>query len=309
MKVIYGVNKIRKFPRPVVALGVFDGVHAGHREILKSAVKRAKEVRGTSVVVTFWPHPQKEQSLYSLEHRLNLISELAIDVCVVINFTRDFSGMAAGDFIANILVKRLGAAYVFIGRNFRFGKKAQGDFTTLLAASKVYGFKLRAFHVVKVAGMVVSSTAIRDLIKRGDLKTAQRLLMRPVSILGTVIKGISLGRALGFPTANIDPHHEIIPPAGVYGVRVVHKGKTFRGACYIGPKPVFFSRVTRTQGHKVTSNIEVHIFDFRKNIYGQSLEIQFVEKIREPKRFLSPSPLSFQIKKDVSFLKKKIPLP
>jgi riboflavin kinase/FMN adenylyltransferase len=296
MKVIYGINKIRRFRKPVVALGVFDGVHRGHINILKSAVKKAKAIKGTSVVLTFWPHPQKEQNLYSLEHRLRLIGKLGIGVSIVINFSRKFADMPALDFVKNILFKKVQARYVYVGENFRFGKNAQGNFKTLLALSRIYNFKVKAFAVIKVKNKPISSTYIRALIRKGKLSAAQKLLTRPVSILGTVVRGTSLATKLGFPTANINPHHEVIPPPGIYAVRVVFNDKKFNGACYIGSKPTITNETSR--------NIEVYIFNFNKNIYGKNLEIQFIKKIRSQKKFDSLAKLAAQIKKDILTVQK-----
>jgi len=298
MKVIYGVNKIRKFRKPVVALGVFDGVHRGHINILKGAVRKARSIKGTSMVLTFWPHPQKEKNLYSLEHRLRLISEIGIDVCVVINFNQKFADISAFDFVRNILFKKIHAHYVYVGRNFGFGKDAEGNYKTLIGLSKIYNFKVKAFKVINIKNKPVSSTYIRALIKKGKLAFARRLLTRPVSILGTVIKGISLARKLGFPTANINPHHEVIPPHGVYAVRVIFNDNKFNGICYIGSRPTFLSK---------SENVEVYIFNFNKNIYGKNLEIQFIKKIRDEKKFGSASVLVGQIKTDILTAKKNFP--
>ena len=273
-------------------MGVFDGVHRGHRVILQSAVRQAREIKGTSVALTFWPHPQKEDSLYSLEHRLRLFRELGADVCIVINFNQGFSRMRAEDFIENILVKKLATHYVYVGKNFRFGRSAKGDFKTL----KRYNLRVKAFKIVKIKNKPISSTCIRILIKKGNLVLAQRLLSRPVSILGTVIRGHSLGRRLGFPTANINPHHEVTPPQGVYAVKIAFSGRKFNGLCYIGNRP--------TMGSKEVKAIEVYIFNFKKDIYGKFLEIQFLKKIRGERRFASLSALAGQIKKDVLTAKK-----
>ncbi|MFH0826684.1 MAG: riboflavin biosynthesis protein RibF [Candidatus Omnitrophota bacterium] len=292
MKVIYGIKNIRKFPKPVVALGVFDGVHRGHRKILESVVRKARRIQGTGMALTFWPHPQKEESLYSLEHRLRLISELGIDVCAVIRFNKSLARTQALDFIRNILFKKLGVSYIFVGSNFKFGKGGQGNGLVLRQASKEYHFKVRVFPVSRLHGLPVSSTLIRTLIKKGDLATARRLLSRPVSILGTVVKGISFGKKLGIPTANIDPHHEVIPPKGVYAVKLIWRHKNFKGACYIGPKPAFLRQQDK-------ENIEVHIQKFNKDIYGETLEVQFIRRIRYPRKFSSPTALAAQIRKDI----------
>ncbi len=298
MKVIYGLNKVKKFKKPVVAMGVFDGVHRGHRNILKAAVAKAQSINGTSVVLTFWPHPQKEESLYSLKHRLRLIEEIGVDASAVINFNQKFAKLSAVDFIRDILIKIIGAHYVYVGKNFRFGKGAEGDFRVLQKLSKKYNFKLKLFNVIKKNNFPVSSTYIRNLIRAGKLSAAGKLLTRPVGILGTVIKGSSLAKHLGFPTANIDPHHEVIPPPGVYTVCVIFKGKKFKGICYIGSKPTIKPPAT-SRKPPAKKHIEVHIFNFNKKIYGKYLEVQFIRKIRGEKKFASILSLAEQVKKDI----------
>ncbi len=291
MKVIYGIDKIRKFKRPVVALGVFDGVHIGHQRILRSAVDKARRIKGTSMVITFWPDPHKQGSLYSLEHRLRLIGAIGLDVCIVIRFNKAFSRITAEDFIKNILFNRVGAQYIYVGRNYRFGKRAKGDFKTLDKLSRLYNFKLKAFNMVKVNNHSISSTYIRSLIAKEKLNSAAKLLTRPVSVLGTVIRGTSLATRLGFPTANIDPHHEVLPPSGIYAVSVLLDNKKFKGVCYIGTRPTFKEQRQR--------HIEAYIFNFKKNIYGKYLEVRFIKKIRDDRKFNSAQALVKQIKKDI----------
>ncbi len=300
MRIIYGISKIRKFKKPVVALGVFDGVHLGHRRILKDTVDKAKRIEGTSMVVTFWPDPHREKSLYSLEHRLKLMESIGIEVCIVIKFNKEFSIISAEDFIRDILVNKIGAQYIYVGRNFRFGKQARGDFKTLDKVSHIYNFKLKLFDIIKINNQPISSTYIRRLITKGKLNTARKLLSRPVSVLGTVIKGTSLAGRLGFPTANVNPHHEVLPPPGVYAVLVIFNNKKFKGVCYIGTRPTF--------KHQRQKHIEVYIFNFKKNIYGKYLEIQFIKKIRNERKFSSPVSLVRQIKKDIASTKKIFPL-
>lgn len=292
MKIIYGIKGIKRFKHPVIALGVFDGLHLGHRNILQAAVKKASRIKGTSLVLTFFPHPQKKESLYSLQHRLRLIAELGIDVCVVVKFSRSFAKISAQDFIARILVGKIGVSFVYVGKNFRFGRQAAGNCRLLAKEAKNYKFGVRFFNVVKSGALTVSSTAIRKLIKNSKIKQAQKLLGRRVSVLGTVIKGSRLGSLLGFPTANINPHHEVIPPAGIYAVKVIFSKKRYNGVCYIGKKPTIYP------GNQVM-HIEVHVFDFHKNIYGKDLEIQFVKLIRLDQKFANLKDLSAQVQKDI----------
>lgn len=291
MQVIRGLGQIKKFKKPVVAIGVFDGVHRGHRLILKSAAAKARNIKGTSVVLTFWPDPHRQQSLYSLEHRLKLIQGIGVDACIVLKFSRRLANLDARDFVKNILFRKIAANYIYVGRNFRFGRGGEGNVKTLGELSLAYNFKLKVFNVSKAGRRPVSSTCIRSLIQKGELAAAQKLLARPVSILGTVIKGASLAKKIGFPTANIDPHHEVIPPSGVYAVRVILDKRKLEGICNIGTRPTF-----RTTGER---HIEAHIFDFHRDIYGKYLELQFVEKLRNEKKFASLPALAGQIKKDI----------
>jgi riboflavin kinase/FMN adenylyltransferase len=281
----------------VAVLGVFDGVHLGHRRILKAAVLKAHKIKGISVAVTFWPHPQAKESLCSLEHRLRLIKEIGIDLCVVINFNKGFASLRAEDFVKNILFLKLRASYVYVGRNFKFGRGAKGDYRTLEKLSCLYDFKLRLFDVIKINNRPVSSTYIRSLVKQGRLSLAKRLLGRRVSVLGTVIHGASLAKELGFPTANIDLDHEVAPASGVYAVGVILGLGKLSGVCYIGTKPTLLE----TQKIKY---VEVHIFDFCRDIYGEHLEIQFIRKIRSEKKFASLTGLVKRANQDIQIAKR-----
>ncbi len=297
MKIIYGVKSIKKLNHPVVALGVFDGLHLGHRNILQSVVKKAHQIKGTSLVLTFFPHPQGKKSLYSLEHRLRLIAELGVDVCIVVNFTRSFAKISAQDFIVKILVEKIRASFVYVGKNFRFGYQAGGDYRLLVKEGKKNKFKVKIFDVVKSNALTISSTAIRKLIKDSKIKKAEALLGRRVSVLGTVIKGSRLGRLIGFPTANIMAHHEVIPPVGIYAVQIIFSKKKYKGICYIGKRPTINLK-------NRTMRIEVHIFNFHKNIYGLVLEIQFIKLLRLDHKFASLRDLSKQIQKDIHSCRK-----
>jgi riboflavin kinase/FMN adenylyltransferase len=302
MKVIFGLRRFKKVARPVVTLGVFDGLHRGHLKIISRAVRTARRIKGKSVVVTFYPHPQAQKSLYSLKHRIRLLREQGVDICVVIKFTGAFSRISAAEFVENILVEKIRPLYVYVGENFTFGRGGLGGAEALKRYSHTYAFKLKVFSPARSGARPISSTAIRSLIRGGDLTRAGRLLGRRVSVLGKVTSGSGIGRTLGFPTANITPHHEVLPPPGIYAARVSLNNKFFAGACYIGSKPTLKRRY-RAAAPAV--HIEVHIFDFRRNIYGKELEVEFIKKIREDRKFSSREALVKRISKDV-FLAQKI---
>jgi len=275
-----------------VTIGIFDGVHKGHQVILKKALKEAKRSRLKSVVITFDPHPvnvlnpsAKIPLLMSLGHRVRLIKKMGVDYFFVERFTKSFSKLSPEGFIKNILIDKLNLKALVTGENFLFGFKEKGDVRLLKRLSKLYNFKLYSVPPLKIEGGYVSSTRIRKAIKRGDLLLASKLLGRPVTILGAVVKGKSLGRKIGFPTANIDPHHESIPPSGVYSVDVALDGdrKLYRGILNISL-------------HKI---IEAHIFNFNKDLYGRDIEVIFRKKIRDEKKFKSLKALKKQIQLDI----------
>lgn len=282
----------------VVAIGVFDGVHRAHRRIIEYAVRRARAARLKCIVLTFWPHPAGEQSLYSLQHRRRIIAELGVDRCVVVRFTRRFASLNPESFIRDILVKELHARLVCVGENFRFGRSAAGTTATLRRYAGRWGYAVRVFGVMKHRGRTISSTAIRSLIAVGRIAEAGRLLGRPVSVFGTVVRGDSRGRGLGFPTANIDPHHEILPPPGVYAVRVALGTRGTAGICYIGTRPTFKGRSQRI-------SVEVHLFGFSGDLYGRDLELFFVRRIRGDKKFPSVQALVERMRRD-SLLAKRL---
>jgi len=278
-----------------VTIGIFDGVHKGHQVILKKLLQEAEKKRLKSVVITFDPHPVKVLNpgfkiplLMSLNHRIKLIKRMGVDYCFVERFTKNFSKLKPEDFVKDTLVDKLNLKTLVAGGNFLFGFKEKGDAGLLKKLSRIYNFKLYSIPPLKIGGSFVSSTRIRKAIEKGDLKLASELLGRPVTILGTVVKGKRLGRKIGFPTANIDPHHESIPPSGVYGVDIALDGKTCKGILNISARKI----------------IEAHIFNFNKNIYGRDIEVIFKQKIRNEKKFKSLEALKHQISIDISKLTK-----
>ncbi|MCM8780165.1 MAG: bifunctional riboflavin kinase/FAD synthetase [Candidatus Omnitrophica bacterium] len=291
MRLISNLGKTKyHFRRPAVAIGIFDGMHRGHQLILKRTVQFARAHKTKSIVITFFPHPAQEESILSLEHRIKLIESFGIDFCVVIQFTKKFSQIKAEEFVKNILAKQFAPQAVFVGENFTFGRHAEGNAKMLRYLANQYNFKLFSIPMVKAGERVISSTSIRSLIKNGSISKAQRLLGRPVSVLGRVIKGSGRGRLWHVPTANINPHHEVLPKEGIYAVKINFGAKILKGVCYIGHVSILKNNPKR---------IEVHIFNFHREIYGWNLEIIFVKRIRSSLRFHCKEALIEQIRKDI----------
>ena len=301
MKVISGAGRIKRpFKNTVVAIGIFDGVHRGHQHLISQTVQRAKEIKGVSVVLTFFPHPVKVlrpeikfSYLVSLPHRLRLIESLGVDITVVENFTRRFSRMTPEVFIRRVLVERLGAVEVFVGDDFRFGQDRRGDVAVFRQIAQRYAFRLDVVRPVGANGDSISSTRIRRLIMGGKLTYAERLLGRRVSVWGTVTRGDRRGRTLGYPTANVRFNSDVLPPEGVYLVQAALKKQTFPALANIGRCPSFSSP---SQPLKV----EVHLLDFKRNIYGQEILVEFIRKIRNEKTFSRQEDLIRQLKRDES---------
>jgi len=312
MKIFYGLNKFLRSPASsgkfAVTIGVFDGMHLGHRKILNTLVKRAKSKRISTLLITFSPHPalltrpgKKVPLIMSLKHRLALAEETGVDCALVMHFTRKLSNMSAEEFAKKVLA-RTGAKEIVVGENFFFGKKKKGSPEDLRRFARECGYLLNAEKTLKLRGLIVSSTNIRRLVSKGRLVEASRLLGRPFAVLGTVIRGTKRGRILGFPTANIDPHHEAIPPSGVYAVKVRYRRKSYKGIVNIGFRPTFKKKLPYYE----EPGIEVHIFGFNRNIYGENLEIIFVKKIRNEKKFKNPALLRRQIARDVGKVVKPV---
>jgi riboflavin kinase/FMN adenylyltransferase len=295
MKIIRGLSKITKrLTANVATLGVFDGVHLGHQAILKETLRQARKSGIKSLCVTFWPNPKKSPLLYSLEHRLDLIERIGFDICLVVNFSKSFSLLNPESFIKNILIGKLNTKQLIIGNGFRFGRGKCADAETLIGYSNKYGFKVKEIELLKIGNHNISSTRIRDFISRGRLLDAEGLLGRPVAVYGTVKRGLKFAGKLGFPTANINPHHEVLPPNGIYAVNVIFNNNSYPGVCYIGTRPSLNLKELV---------VEVHIFDFSGNIYERDIYIEFKKFIRKEAKFKNFSLLKFRIKKDLKTAK------
>lgn len=298
MRIIYGIGHLKLQKASCIAIGVFDGMHRGHNSIIKKTVALAKKKNLASVVVTFYPHPDaiihtKKYSplLISLKHRLAIIRSFGVDVCVVVRFDARFRERSARDFVSDILIRRCRMKDLIVNRMFTFGRYKEGGEQFLKAIAKEIPFTLHFQKVLKHRGKVISSTLIRSLIMQGQLKRAVSLLGREVEVIGTVVGGDSRGRKLGFPTANIDPHHEVIPSKGVYLIQAKVGKRTLFGVANIGFRPTFTSAQKEI--------IELHLLNFNRNIYGKDIRVIFKKRLRDEIHFRHKSLLIEQIYKDI----------
>ncbi len=286
---------------PVVTLGIFDGVHRGHRTLLSSLVSKAKEANGESVVITFSPHPrlvlEKDQSdlmfLTTMKEKQVLLEKEGIDHLVVLDFSRDFSRIPACDFVKGILVEKIGTKHLLVGFNHHFGSRGEGDFDTIVQCSESFDFKVeqvQGFHTEEGA---ISSSIIRKALTEGRLDAANSMLGYPYALSGEVVSGKQLGRSLGFPTANINPDdkHKLIPANGVYAVEVLIKGTEYKGMLSIGTNPT-------VNDSSADRSIEVNILNFEKDIYGENITIRLMKWLRDEIRFNNITELTKQMETD-----------
>lgn len=304
MEVFVGVENItRPIRNPVLTVGNFDGVHRGHQALFERVKEWAEKLNGESVVMTFYPQPlqllapESGPPLITLhEHKIELIAACGIDVTIVIPFTREFSRISAPSFVKDILVRKIGIKAIVVGYDYRFGHGREGDIDYLRQMGEECGFQLDTVSEYRIYETVVSSTLIRQLIRDGDLREANRLLGRAYEVSGTVVSGRRRGgRLLGFPTANIKLTGQACPRPGVYAVQAEVNGANYGGAANLGYNPTF--------GDDELS-LEVHILDFDKDIYGKPIAVRFIDRLRDEQRFSGPEELIQQIRKDVEKAKR-----
>jgi riboflavin kinase/FMN adenylyltransferase len=302
MQILYGYRNLeKKLKDPIIAIGIFDGIHLGHKRVIKKLLSFREPAR-EKVVVTFDPHPQtilrpgkRPPRIMSLDHRLFILGKMGLDAVIVIRFTDSVAMMSPEEFVKKV-IKSIGARKVYVGNNFHFGKGKSGNVEKFKEIGRECGIDVQIVQPVKKGGKVVSSTWLRKLIKEGKIARAEQLLRRPVSVLGTVVKGDELGKTLGNPTANIDPHQEVIPPSGVYAVKVDISGKLYDGVLNRGFKPTFYG--TKLKKRK-EPRIEVHVIGYEGDLYGQNIEIFFIKRLRKEKHFKTREALIRQIKRDI----------
>jgi riboflavin kinase/FMN adenylyltransferase len=304
LRTTFDARELKPSPNgSVVSVGVFDGVHLGHRAILRANIERARELNAESTVLTFRRHPKTillgraPRTLTTLEHRLELFQRAGIEHAVALTFDEELRQLSAEDFAERYLVKALGARALVLGFDSKFGHGRRGT----PALMTELGYDVEVVEPLVIAGRAISSTAIREAVELGDSNSSQAMLGRPVSVIGRVVRGDAIGRTIGFPTANLDLHHELHPPLGVYATQARILGEqtgdspnaeVLRSVTNIGFRP------TVANEQPTTPRVEVHIFDFDRDIYGKRLEISFIKRLRGEQRFDDLDGLVAQIKLD-----------
>lgn len=300
MAEIVFLDKVKRDPKTVLTVGTFDGVHAGHKVLVKRVIDLAENEDARSVIVTFDPHPRDIinpgeagiKLLSSLDERSELLADLGVDEMVVIPFDRDFSLLTSEEFVREIIWKKIGVSSFVIGYDHQFGRNREGTIETVQELGRELGFNTHVVSKQEVGDKTVSSTAIRHAIHDdGNMELAASLLEKHYILNGTVIHGDKRGKEIGFPTANIKSQNEkkVIPKKGVYAVWVRYENSYYKGMMNIGERPTF-------NGNSIV--LEVHVLDFDKDVYGKDVQLQFVKRIRDEHQFDGVEELKNQLKKD-----------
>jgi riboflavin kinase/FMN adenylyltransferase len=283
---------------PVLTLGNFDGVHRGHQEIFRRLVATARAGGGSAIVLTFEPHPamvltpsRAPRLLTDLRARIERIAAQGVDAIIVQRFTRSFAALTPDDFVRRWLVARLGVRAMVVGHRVSFGHDRAGNAETLRELGAQSGFGVEVVGPVEIDGILVSSSAVRHAVTAGELERARALLGRPASVSGRVVHGHHRGKPLGFPTANLRIGRLVLPPDGVYAVWVRARGAQHPGVANLGFNPTF-------EQHE--RSLEAHLFDFDADLYGERLEVGFVQRLRGETKFPNPGALAQQIARDVA---------
>jgi len=310
MSIVCNLDNLPKnITNPVITIGNFDGVHWAHQKIFKKIIERARDLRGTSVVITFEPHPvkvmfpEKAKPLITLlEQKKELVINQGIDIFLIIEFTLEFASISARDFVKDILVDKIGIKEIAVGYDYTFGHNRKGNITVLREMGSLFNFSVHQIDPVYVGKVLVSSTSTRNLIMEGNVDEAKKILGRNYQIRGEVISGRNRGGPLlGYPTANLRLTDELIPKEGVYIVLIDIGGKIYQGLTNIGYNPTFKDK---------TLSVETYIFDLSANILKQKIKVNFLSRLRDEITFASNKELSQQIDQDVNqarefFQKKK----
>lgn len=301
MKVYYNLSDFSPLPNAAVAVGTFDGVHIGHQKILNQLTKAAHKIKGESVLLTFSPHPrmvlQPDAELKLLNaqaEKIELLSNTGLDHLIIHPFTKEFSRTTGLDFVRNMLVNQIGAKKLVIGYDHHFGRNREGSFEHLKEYGPVYGFEVEEIPAQDIDDITVSSTKVRKALGEGDVKTAASYLSYSYPITGKIVSGEGLGKGLGFPTANVlvEDVNKLIPTDGVYAVKCnfpASPEEQFSGMCNIGRRPTFNGKF---------KTIEVNLFDFNRDIYGEQITLKFIDRIRGEQKFNGQEALVKQLHED-----------
>jgi len=298
MEIIRDLGALARHTYPVTAIGNFDGVHLGHRAILKAAIDHARAAGGTAFALTFDPLPAKvlaparaPRLILTPDDKLEMLRLSGTDGVIVLDFTRELSRLSPRDFVRDYLRAKIGVREVVVGHSVSFGHNRAGNAAMMVELGREFGFDTDVVGPVKIGGIKVSSTRVRELIGAGDLRGAARLLGRYHFLSGPVVRGRGRGRTIGYPTANLDCQTECIPPDGVYAARVILGDGAYPSIANIGMRPTF---------SESTRSIEAHIFDFTRDIYGTRIKLELIERIRPERKFDNADALKAQIALDLS---------
>ncbi|WP_437919775.1 bifunctional riboflavin kinase/FAD synthetase [Sphingobacterium sp. LRF_L2] len=315
MKIYRSLDEFETLSNAVVTIGTFDGVHIGHQKILSKLRECAQEIKGETVLLTFFPHPrliinpddENLRLINDIEEKTHRLALAGIDHLIITPFTRDFSNQTAEEYISNVLVGRLGTKQIVIGYDHHFGKDRQGSIKDLKHFAGIYDYEVEQIPEQDIEDVAVSSTRIRESLIKGDIETANKYLGYPFELTGSVVRGDQIGREIGFPTANLNVHeaHKLIPAYGIYAVEAeiypnvpfiqtgdyipLEPERIAKGMAYIGTRPTVDG---------MNRKIEINLLDFKDDIYGKTLRVKFLKFIRHDQWFDSLETMKNQIKED-----------
>jgi len=304
MKIYTHIDQFKQIKNAVLTIGTFDGVHIGHQKIISRLKEVALQKGGETVILTFFPHPRmilhpddlNIKLISTMDEKAERLENLGIDHLIITPFTRDFSNLNPQEYIKDVLVEKIGTTHIIIGYDHRFGKDRSGGLKELQSFATEFGYEVEEIPEQDIDDVAISSTKIRNALLNGDVKTAENFLGYPFHLSGKVIKGDQIGRKIGFPTANlfVEESYKLIPSDGIYAVSVNFKSgnsinKSAKGMAYIGHRPTI---------NGMSRNIEVHIFDFADDIYGETIRINFLKYLRDDQKFNSLDELKEQLGRD-----------
>jgi len=295
-----------KIAKPILTIGSFDGVHLGHKQVIDKLNKESDKRNGQSTVFTFWPHPSmvlhpesKLKLLSTLDEKISLLEKIGVSNLILVPFSKEFSQIEYTDFVKSTLVERLHIDTLLLGYDNKMGRNGEGRFNEVGLLSKKYGFNILTMSAISTESTPISSTKIREFLAQGKVKEAAGMLGRDYSISGEVVSGNHIGTTIGFPTANLQPDEcKFVPGRGVYAVRADIGGQEYLGMLNIGVRPTI-------SGPNSATSIETHLFDFKGNLYGRSITVHFVDKVRDERQFADIGELQNQLQRDSLLIRGK----